>query len=248
MRRSLWSLVALSLVVVGCGGSRPESVGGVAVYAAVAGSPGSEAHELLTAAPFTTLHVEVAAAKGLEPRPAALEHLRSALSELCQKPGGVTVTLASPVDTAARVYSVDDCVALERAHRASVPLAAPVASLYVLYLPGESDRDVLGETTLGWSTSPSSFAVFAHTIDTNPPAAGTAADLEGAVLVHEACHLLGLVGHGSPELRAHEDPNHPAHCTTPGCLMSAQSYAWDLTAGGTLCPWCRADLRANGGL
>jgi len=243
------ALAALAVVAVGCGSSNGASSGSSSVQVAAAEtSSGSAARELLSATPYTTLHVEVGFVAGLEPSSLALERLGERLGDLVNKPGGVNVTLGSPIAAPSQsVWSVADCLALERANRKSAPFAAPVASIYVLYMPGESSRDAQGSTTLGWSVSPTSFAVFAQTIAMNPPAVGSAADLEGAVLVHEACHLLGLVNNGTPELCEHEDPTFAAHCTTPGCLMAARSFTWDLSQGGTLCPACRADLRANGG-
>lgn len=40
-----------------------------------------------------------------------------------------------------------------------------------------------------------------------------------STLIHETGHIFGLVENGIHQVITHEDPNHPAHCINPACIM-----------------------------
>lgn len=101
------------------------------------------------------------------------------------------------------------------------------------------------------SYTASSFCVFAETIRT--AAKGPAKPIvEGAVLVHEVGHNLGLVNIGAAMVAPHEDASHPAHDANTSCVMH-YAIATDLVTAVTgslpdrFDAECIADLQAAGG-
>jgi hypothetical protein len=246
MRKTLAVLAAVLLT--GCSGGQ-HGTGSTAPDVA-----GAEAATYLRGDVATSLLVRVDYAAGMAPVASALAFLEAELALRVDKPLGVRVVLGGElVAPLQSVYTVADCLEIERRNR-TVFSSGTQAVIYVTCLPGMSERDLLGVTTFGWSDSASSFTVFEETLRENVPLLLVAPDvLEGAVLLHESGHLLGLVGHGTPALTRHEDPSWPAHCTNEGCLMAAQSSSWGLVSTSLdlgrvgFCEACLADLRANGG-
>src|SRR5581483_8010091 len=109
-------------------------------------------------------------------------------------------------------------------------------------------------TTLGLAVQATTFCVFRQSISLQSSAMSESqVNVEGAVLLHEMGHLMGLVDLGTALTSAHEDLAHPSHCNNQACVMN-----WLITAtssGGLnglstvdFDDACRADLVANGGL
>jgi hypothetical protein len=237
--------VALLLAaIVGCG----TSSGGHAAANSSPGLPGDHAAAFVQGSTFTSLEVDVYWAKGAEPDPAALAFFQRRLVQHVQKPAGVTVALAREIDVPeTSVWSAAACQQVDAQVGAASESGAR-ATMHVIYLGGKSARDELGERTLGMGITGSSFMVFKSTILASPQGSGTPTDLEGAVLVHEAGHLCGLVGLGAPLTSVHQDPYSSGHCLTPGCLMQSTSGWWTIANGtADYCSACVADLQALGG-
>lgn len=253
--RALTLAVAAVLVLgpaAGCGSSSHPAPGATLA----SDLPGSDAHALLASTTYRSLRVHVDYTAGLAPSPRALAFVQARLAQHLDKPDGVIVELGHEVaGPSAKVVSLAASRQVVARNRSTFASGSE-ASIYVVYLAGECERDVEdAETTLGWGLSATSFAVFKQTCDNAARGMSDPAQLEGAVLLHECGHLLGLVGQGTPALSAHEDLARPAHCTNPGCLMQSACLQWGLggelsgTAGGPVdfCSACLADLRANGG-
>jgi predicted Zn-dependent protease len=241
-------VVLLALVLAGCS---DRSVAPTGVLEP--DSPGAAAGDYLRADTYDSLLVRVDYTAGMAPVASSLAFLERELALRTNKPAGVQVVLGSElVAPIQSVYTVADCQAIERQNR-TLFTAGTQAVIYVICVPGMSDRDLQGETTLGLSDSASSFVLFEGTIQENASFVVGRDLLEGAVLLHESGHLLGLVAHGTPELTSHQDPFSAAHCTGNGCLMQAESTSWNLISAAMgrgsvgFCEACLADLRANGG-
>jgi hypothetical protein len=230
-RAALLASVSLAFVVAGCAPSGGHDH---------AGSTGLSANSLLTAAE-PTLRIELDHVADHVPGTAALALLRQRATERCDKPGGVELLVderfarrPSAGETAPRPWSLAELQTFETAHR------RPGTTVYVLLVDGPGDP-ALGASPLGWAYGSSSIAVFADALRDAAPISG--GDPDGWVLVHELGHLLGLVGHGTPQVTQHEDMIRRGHCKERGCVMrfSADARADDF------CPRCKEDLAAAGG-
>ncbi len=230
-RAALLATAGLAFVVAGCapsGGSHHEA------------STGLAANSLLTASQ-PTLRIELDHVADHAPSTPALALLRQRATERCDKPGGVELLVdegfarrPSAGEQAPRSWSLAELQTFETAHR------RPGTDVYVLLVDGPGDPS-LGQTPLGWAYGSSSIAVFVDALRDAAPISG--GDPEGRVYVHELGHLLGLVGHGLPQVTQHEDMVRRGHCKERGCVMrfSADARADDF------CPRCKEDLAAAGG-
>lgn len=162
------------------------------------------------------LVIEVDAVQGETPTSSALAHLRSVLSQVVSKPGGIDVIATASAGAAQRAkYTVEDLVALEGKYRRT-RRDATQASVYVLYLNGSYAGS---DSALAVSYGGSSFAVFSEQLDAAVTALVSRAPIERAVLVHEAGHLMRLVNVGYRSPRNHEDKAHPNHSSNPDSVM-----------------------------
>lgn len=242
------------LAGLGCGGSS-SSGGGSAGGGPPPVAPGVSARDFLAATPYDTLVVEVDYVVGQAPSTSALQLLETRLEERCDKPGGVTIIVDDQVPQTDTVYSVDENRALEQLHRDRFA-SGTTAVMYLLYLNGNSDRDGPGGNVLGWAHGPSSVGIFRESIVASSNVLVTPAQVEGAVLVHEGGHLLGLVNNGTPMVTNHEDGAHRAHDASSSCIMFWQIETSDIGAlvqnlGSLPTQFdarCIEDLRASGGL
>jgi hypothetical protein len=192
--------------------------------AAVEGRPGSFAADYLRATHFTRLVVEVDHAAGRPPTPAALELLRDRLAERCDKPDGVVVVAddAIPESEMRPVVSTEFAREVEDAWRGTFSDAATkTAAMYVLYLTGRSELDEDGGQVLGIAHRGGSVVFFVERAERGDDVFVTTAEIEGTGLVHEAGHLLGLVGSGVPQTTYHQDPNSFFHDADPSSVMFA---------------------------
>lgn len=225
------------------------------------GSVGSWAHRFLAAGPYSKLRIVVDYAPGEQPTQSALDTLSQKLSARLNKPGGIQVVIGKQLNTGGRtVYSAADSVAVEQANRLEFA-SGDTAVMYIAYVNGHSDQDNSNGAVLAWAYDGTAVAVFKDTIDSNASFLVPASEIEGAVLVHEVGHLLGLVDTGSPMVTPHEDVDadagtgHPGHCTVQDCVMY-----WALDTSNVIqlvgnlghLPTdydsnCAADLKANGG-
>lgn len=247
---STFAFMAAGAASQGCG----SGGGGGGGSGAGVVSPGASAHDLLSAATYTSLVVEVDYVQGQQPSTSALQLLETRLEERCDKPGGVTIVLDDAVPSGGSVYSVSANKALEAQHRDTFA-SGSTAALYVLYLDGQSAQDSGGSRVLGWAHGPTSIGIFHESIAAAANALVTTAEVEAAVLVHEGGHVLGLVNNGTPMVAAHEDTAHPAHDIDDACIMHWQIETSDirtliLNRGAIPTQFdarCVDDLRANGG-
>jgi hypothetical protein len=183
--------------------------------------------------------IEVTPTTGHVPNQQALGLLQLRAVERCNKPGGISVVVdeVAPVDsTAAHAWTLADLEAFERAHR-TVQATKDTAVLYVAYLDGSYFAN---GTTVALAYNDHAVALFLDMLGPQGP--------EGAALVHELGHQLGLVDNGVKMLSPHEDPEHTKHDASTSCVMY---YALEI--GGNeksptdYCPPCKADLAAAGG-
>lgn len=212
---------------------------------------GASAHEILAAGTYSSLIIEVQYMSGYQPDAAALDHLRSMLAALVNKPGGITILTKEIEHNGAGALSAEQVLELERRHRTQFTTGNKLA-LYILF----AGTACTEQEVLGIAYRNTSAALFAKRINELSGGLGQASrtKLTATVAEHELGHLLGLVDLGSPMQTSHKDNAHGSHCNNTGCLMYHAAETSDilgvLITGSIpqLDANCRADLRANGGL
>jgi hypothetical protein len=211
---------------------------------------GASAYDLLSSSKYSSVRIEVQYMTGFEPDAAALSHLQSTLSNILNKPSGITIVTKEIPASSGTSLSVSDVITIERNNR-SVFTTGSELGVYVLYTNGNyTDPNVLG---IAYKNT--SVVLFGKKINDNSGGLGQASrtKLVATVAEHELGHLLGLVDLGTSMQANHKDNSHGNHCNNTDCLMYYASETTDilgfLITGNipSLDANCRADLTANGG-
>ena len=220
----------------GGGGGSPAGTGGTGlvdgasvvpspIFAAQTSFPGEFAADFIRRVRFTKLIVEIDYAAGHAPAASVLTLLQTRIQDRCDKPGGVTVVLDDSIPLSefkATPQNVTDIEALENAHRDNFANSnTQTEVLYILFVKGTSDiaGGGAGSQVLAITYHGSSVALFTDVAESNNSAAQTTAEVEGAALVHEAGHALGLVNGGCPMVMQHEDTTHAGHDVSSASVM-----------------------------
>jgi hypothetical protein len=211
---------------------------------------GASANELLAADKYQSLKIEILYMPGFAPDPQAVEHLRSFLLALINKPTGVAIVTREIPASSKPSMTINDLIDVEKAQRTAFTAGSQIA-VSIIYTNGT----FANASTLGVAYRNTSVALFAKTINDNSGGIGqpSRTKLESTILAHEAGHLLGLVDLGSEMQTPHKDTDHGNHCNNNGCLMYYTAETTDilgfLLTGNipTLDANCQTDLRENGG-
>lgn len=175
-------------------------------------SPGSAAHDLVSAKAYPKLLLEIDSPSGYGPDATALQTLTSALAQVTHRDASAILVDDSdtsiPVDTSKK-YSQGEIQSLENEHR-SRHSSGDTAVLYILYVAGGSDADTSAGQVLGAAYHGTSIVMFKGNILANSDDGFLSTkpytrNVERAVLVHETGHAMGLVNLGAPMQRDHED-------------------------------------------
>lgn len=211
---------------------------------------GKSARDLLLAAPFTSLKIEIQYTPGYKPGEDVTSEVENFLKARLNKPGGISITETQIPSLGKNQVSSGEIMAVEDAHRTQYANHQAI-TLYVVI----ADADYTDHSVLGFAYRNTSLCLLGKTIYDNSGGIGQAnrAQLITTVLEHEIGHLLGLVDIGSSMLVNHADHDHPDHCDNKNCLMYYAAETTDilglLIAGNTpaLDQNCLNDLKANGG-
>jgi len=205
---------------------------------------GASAHDLLSAAIYTSLHIEINYMPGYEPGDATLSVLKLFLQNYLHKPDGIQIVTNNIAASGKTILSLGDLVAIEKKNRLAFTAGKTIA-VHILI----ADTDYTDPNYLGISYWNTSFCVFGKAIYANSGNSGqmSRTNLLITLLEHEFGHLLGLVGQGSAEQSPHRDALNGFHCSNPNCLMYS---AIETNPVSPNIPFfdaaCMADLRANG--
>ena len=211
---------------------------------------GASANDLLSAAKYSSVKIEIQYMPGYQPDGAAVNNLMVFLNSLINKPGGVTIVQTQIASAGKTVLSLNDIATIEKNNR-TVYTSGSQLGVYFLYTDGNySEANVLGLAFRNTSMS-----LLGKTIHDNSGGIGQASRTKvvSTVLEHEFAHILGLVNIGSAMQTNHQDGAHGHHCNNTSCLMYYTSETTDilgiLITGNipVLDANCKADLTANGG-
>jgi hypothetical protein len=211
---------------------------------------GASAADLLRSTSATTLTIEVQYMSGYPPDANALEHLRTLVASILNKPGGISITQRQISSSHKNVYSLDDIKSIEKQNRTAYSNGATIA-VHVLIVDGS----YINSSVLGIAYRNTSIVLLGKTIHDNSGSIGQTSrtKLEATVLEHEFFHLCGLVNIGTPLVSNHQDTAHGNHCDNSSCLMYYASETTDILGFLLTAPIpeldsnCRNDLRGNGG-
>ena len=214
---------------------------------------GSSAHDFLSASKYSSVVVEVLYVDGFQPNSQTITNLKNFMEARCNKPGGITISQRQIASPGVSPYDINEIAGVETMNRTKYN-NGNVLTLYLLFLDGKYQTDTASTFTLGTAYRNTSFVIFENSVQglsdsiTEP----NRVDLETTVILHEFCHILGLVNLGSPMQTNHVDTAHDKHCTNENCLMywKTESNSILTMMGGSvpsLDANCLADLQANGG-
>lgn len=123
--------------------------------------------------------------------------------------------------------TVDELLALADEHRALGRTEGAERRLYIVFLDGYfEDATGTRDDVLGVSIGTTGvIAMFKPVIDSAGFLMTVRRRVEQTVLVHEFGHSVGLVDNGAPNVSAHVDEEHGAHCTNEDCVMYWANHA-----------------------
>lgn len=210
--------------------------------------------DFLTEDKYNQLIVEIVYVEGHEPTKNAKYHLLSLIDSRLHKSKGVQIIAKSIPTPGEDDFSLETLQTMEEAYRTKETLEQTLA-VWIFVADGDFSENKNNTKALGIAYGPTSIALFGKTINDysdglNQPSTEV---LESTVLMHEFCHLLGLVNNGTPMVNNHQDAAHAHHCSNQDCLMyhAAETnqflghFLWNTPP--SLKAQCLQDLKNNGG-
>lgn len=215
---------------------------------------GQSANDFLSAQKYTRIEIEILYVKNFKPNAQTITNFQNFIEARLNKPGGIIISQREVQSTGFSPYSITEVSNLENVYRSKFN-NANILTLYVYFADGNAEGDTNNSFVLGTAYRNTSFVVFENTIMQNSGGLGqpSRVNLETTVVLHEFCHLLGLVNLGSPMVNAHQDATHGKHCDNQNCLMNWQvenEGAIAMLLGSSIPELdtnCLNDLIANGG-
>lgn len=195
---------------------------------------GASANDILSAANFSKLQIQIAYNQGFRPEEESVNNFLEFLQEHTFKEEFEVIYKELPPSNEDDL-SLQEIANLEQENRSAYNSENTVA-VYIYFADAPSQGDDLdaGLVTLGAVYRNTSMVIFERTLR---EVAGRSlsisrTDIETATLNHEFGHLFGLVNIAgsengqttiyTPMINDHEDDEADDHCNIPGCLMQAQ--------------------------
>ena len=178
------------------------------------GIPGGLALACLQDDKFEKMEIHFLFENGYDP--IAKELVKTRIQDVCDKPGGVKITSVETDFSIDSVWSSDDVRDARWKHGGNA-MGSDTLHWYFLF-PAGTYTD---ESVLGVAVDASTIAIFKDSVDEAEGFFGrpSSEEVERAVTVHEAGHLLGLVNLVYQSPIPHEDPNHPGHSNNEDSVM-----------------------------
>lgn len=254
MKNILKSIVLMAFLLLSC--SKNDNLENVLINGnySYKKQVGYSANDILSDKIFKNIHIEVMYVDGFKPTDNALNNLKSFIGSRTYKTN--IVVEARLIDISVKsIYSIDDVRNIEDANKIMFTDENQLV-ISALFLNGNSSSNTDTGVVLGTAYRNTSFVIFEETIHSfsNSSFEPSRIILESTVILHEYCHLLGLVNLGTNMVENHQDTTHGSHCVTENCLMyyqveNGKSVA-DMVSGGQIPQLdanCINDLKANGG-
>ena len=205
--------ICMVILLVLCSGLS-GCFGGDELFEEKRGIPGGLALACLQDDKFEKMQIHFLFEKGYDP--IAMELTKSRLQEVCDKPKGVHIR-ANEVDFSEDNSWSSDDVRDARWKHGDNAMDSNTLNWYFLFPKGTYNDD----SVLGVAVDASTIAIFQDSIDDAENFLGrpSAEEIERAVTIHEAGHLLGLVNLVYQSPIDHEDPDHPGHSSNDDSVM-----------------------------
>lgn len=215
---------------------------------------GYSANDILSGGAFTNIYIEVMYVEGFKPADNTLNNLKNFIEQRTYKSNVIiekkliNTQLKSP-------YSIDNIKTIEDTNRTKFSANKEI-TISAIFINGGSSKNSGNSVILGTAYRNTSFVIFEESIHSfsDSPFEPSREVLESAVVLHEFCHLLGLVNVGTGMVNDHQDTVNGKHCVTQNCLMYYKAEngnsVLDMVSGGQipqLDSFCIEDLKANGG-
>jgi len=207
MRNYLVILLIFSSGLSGCFGSEE-------LLEEERGIPGGLALACLQDDKFEKMQIHFLFENGYDP--VAMELVKSRIQEVCDKPDGIQIR-ADEVDFSEDNSWSSDDVRDARWKHGNDAMGSNTLHWYFLFPKGTYNDD----SVLGVAVDASTVAIFKDSIEESVNFIGrpSAEEIERAVTIHEAGHLLGLVNLVYQSPINHEDPDHPGHSSNDDSVM-----------------------------
>ncbi len=178
------------------------------------GIPGGLALACLQDDKFEKMKIHFLYENGYDP--IAMDLVKSRIKEVCEKPDGIQIIAEETDFSEDNVWNAND-VRDARWKHGDDAMESSTLNWYFLFPKGVYEDD----SVLGVAVDASTLAVFKDSIDDSVNFLGrpSADEIERAVTVHEAGHLLGLVNLVYQSPIPHEDPDHPGHSNNDDSVM-----------------------------
>ena len=233
------------------GGGDDNSGGEIYPYT---NSVGFSANDILSGNVYSNLVLDIMYVDGYQPTSQAVSKLVDFISDRTFKTN-ITVSMRQIPTPSISTYTTANVRDIEDENRIHFT-AGNTMTISALFLNGSSASNSGNSVVLGTAYRNTSFVIYEETIHqlSNSPLEPNRVILESTVILHELCHLLGLVNVGTTMVEDHQDTAHGAHCVTQNCLMyyaveNGNSIS-DMLSGGQvpeLDSFCLQDLQNNGG-
>lgn len=166
----------------------------------------------------SSLVIEIDYSGDNAPNSESISTLKARLASVCDKPGGITVSLTATDFSHSGTWTADDVRAFGHATRENGPLAESGVLRWHIIFPDGTYND---DSVLGVAVDASTIAIFQDSVDDAEGFLGRPSrdDVEKAVMVHEIGHLLGLVNLIYDSPASHEDDDNPGHSNNDDSVM-----------------------------
>ncbi|MBA3829999.1 MAG: hypothetical protein H0X33_13745 [Taibaiella sp.] len=210
---------------------------------------GASAKDLLTAAKYTNVTIQVQYMGSYQPDATAINNTVAFLNSVCNK-SGITFMATQIPSAGMDTLTLSNVELIEKQNRTAYTSGSTLA-LYILVTDGVYSQP----NVLGVAYRNTSLCLFGKTIFSHSGGFGQISRLtaESTVLEHEMGHILGLVDLGTPMVIGHKDATNGNHCNNSSCLMYYATETMDMfgmlgmSSAPPLDANCVNDLQANGG-
>ena len=205
-----WLFMVLIILTYGLSGC----IGEDELFPEERGIPGGLALACLKDSQFKKMDIHFLYEENYEP--IAMNLVKNRLTEVCDKPDGISIK-SKVVDFSVDTKWTSDDVREVRWNLGDDAMDDDTLHWYFLFPKGTYTDD----SVLGVAVDASTVAIFKDSVEESEGFLGrpSAEEVERAVTVHEAGHLLGLVNLVYTSPIDHEDPEHKGHSNNEESVM-----------------------------